>query len=525
MSYFKPLFLAAVALIFGIYQLSGRKLRPYVLLISSYLVIWMASKQLMVYILLATLIIHDFGMWLTAIENEKKEALKESDRNTRKQIKAYYQKEKKGVLIAGILLLLCFLFHFKYVPFFKSIVNDLMIVFKVGHPLRIEKLLAPIGISYYTLQSIAYLADVYLGKLQAEKSLTHLALYIAYFPQILEGPIVRGSDTLDQLFQGKPITFQSLTFGAQRICYGMFKKYVIADRLNIPVTLVFTNYTHYHGGTLFLGMIGYTMMLYLEFSGTMDVVLGISEVFHITLPENFRQPFFAKNVSDFWTRWHITLGNFFRDYIYYPLSLSKPLKKLTKKARKPLGNHYGPLVSGAIALFCVWGCNGLWHGAGWTYLFYGMYHFTFILGESLIEPPVRFLSAKLHINRQSKPYRIFQSIKLCLFIFIGEMFFRCPTLTQGFAMLTRTFSDFTFSLNEVLTLGIDNRDLSVLILSLALIFVISYLKEKKVNIRACLAAQPLPIRWSLYYALVMSIIIFGAYGTGYIPVAPIYADF
>ena len=198
---------------------------------------------------------------------------------------------------------------------------------------------------------------------------------------------------------------------------------------------------------------------------------------------------------------------------------------MTKKARKPLGNHYGPLVSGAIALFCVWFCNGLWHGAGWTYLFYGLYHFTFILGESLIEPPVRWLSKKLHINRQAKPYRIFQSCKLCIFIFIGEMFFRCTTVSQGFAMLSRTIHDFTFSLSEVLTLGIDNRDLSVLILALAFVFVMSLLKEKGINVRESLAAQPLPIRWSLYYALVMAVVIFGAYGTGYIPAAPIYADF
>lgn len=524
MSYFKPLLLAAIALVALIYQLSSRKLRPYILLLASYLFIYMASKQLIIYILLATFAIHYFGLWLEMIEKDKKDAIKEVDRSLRKPIKARYQRRKKAVLTLGVLLLLSVLYTFKYVPFFSSIYNDFAYLFKL-HPLKIHRLIAPIGISYYTLQCIAYLADVYLGKRQAEKSLPHLALFVAYFPQIMEGPIVRASDTLDQLFKGDPITFHSLTFGLQRIFYGLFKKYVIADRLNIPVTLVFTNYTHYHGGTLFLGMFGYTMMLYLEFSGTMDVVLGISEVFQIHLPENFRQPFFAKNVSDFWTRWHITLGTFFRDYIYYPLSLSKPLKTLTKKARKPLGNHYGPLVSGAIALFCVWFCNGLWHGAGWTYLFYGLYHFTFILGESLIEPPVRWLSKKLHINRQAKPYRIFQSCKLCIFIFIGEMFFRCTTVSQGFAMLSRTIHDFTFSLSEVLTLGIDNRDLSVLILALAFVFVMSLLKEKGINVRESLAAQPLPIRWSLYYALVMAVVIFGAYGTGYIPVAAIYADF
>ncbi len=521
MSYFSPFYLVMVPLLMAIYQLASRKARPVILLLASYMFIWFASNKLIIYILLATLGIHYFGMWLDDLEKEKKAAIKDVERSERKLIKASFKKKEWHVLIFAIVLFVIVLFAFKYVGFFVSILNDIFALTSAPVFIKYQKIIAPIGISYYTLQCIAYLSDIYLGKIQAERNLFKLALYLAFFPCIMEGPIVRATDTLGQLTNGEPLNYHNVTFGIQRMGWGLFKKYVIADRLNIPVTLIFTNYAHYHGGTLFLGMIGYTMLLYCEFSGTMDVVIGTAQIFNITLPENFRQPFFAKNVSDFWTRWHITLGAFFRDYIYYPMSLSKPLKALTKKTRAKLGNHYGPLVTGAIALFVVWFCNGLWHGAGWTYLFYGMYHFFFILSESLTEQLVVNGCEKLHINRESKPYRIFQSFKLCIFIFVGEMFFRAPTVSQGFAMLSKTLRDFTFSGKELLKLGIDKYDYGVLII----LFAISMLKEKKINVRETIAAKPIVLRWSIYYAFIIAVLIFGAYGVGYLPVAPIYADF
>ena len=164
---------------------------------------------------------------------------------------------------------------------------------------------------------------------------------------------------------------------------------------NEPLELItageyyFRNNTHYFlydGFVNALAMVCYTLQLYMDFSGTMDVVIGSAQIFGIKMPENFQRPFFSVTISEFWKRWHITLGTWFKDYIFYPVTMSKPMKHMTSKARKKLGNHYGPLIAGGVSLFCVWICNGIWHGAGWHYIFFGMYHFALILGGNMLEP-------------------------------------------------------------------------------------------------------------------------------------------
>jgi D-alanyl-lipoteichoic acid acyltransferase DltB (MBOAT superfamily) len=341
----------------------------------------------------------------------------------------------------------------------------------------------------------------------------------------MEGPIARFSDTAEDLYAGKKIEYNNLALGYQRIMYGFFKKKLIADRLNTLVTTVFNNYSNYNGFTIFLGAIGYTVMLYMEFSGTMDVVIGSGQIFGINIPENFRQPFFSKNISEFWTRWHISLGTWFKDYVYYPISLSKPLKKLTVKLRKILGNHYGPLISGSIALFVVWFLNGLWHGAGYTFLCFGMYHFIMIAGGNFIGPLITKGCLVLHINRENKIYRILQSIKMCLLVFIGELIFRADTMKDAIGMLKGIFTRFKFSSYELLNIGIDIYDYIILIIAIIFIFTISLLKEKNIDVREKLAKKKTWIRWAILFAFIISIFIFGAYGPGYEPVDPIYADF
>ena len=205
------------------------------------------------------------------------------------------------------------------------------------------------------------------------------------------------------------------------------------------------------------------------------------------------------------------------------------MKKLTLKAIKILGNRFGPLISGAIALFAVWSLNGLWHGAGYTFLFYGMYQFTLILLGNIFEPTINNACKKLHINRQNIVYRVFQSVKMTCFVFIGELFFRAQTVKVGFGMLKRIFTSFnlhnTLKSNQLFILGLDIKDYFIIIVTLVVIFIIGILKEKNHNIRNEISKKNIVIRWMIYYMLILSIIIFGAYGPGYIPVDPIYADF
>ncbi len=386
----------------------------------------------------------------------------------------------------------------------------------------------PIGISFYTLQAISYLLDVYRGTIPPDRNLGRLALYMSFFPALMEGPICRYSDTASQLMEGRPVTWRNLTFGMQRILWGLTKKMVVADRLNPLIQEVFSNYQDHTGAAIFLAMVCYTCQLYMEFSGTMDVVIGSAEIFGVTLPENFRQPFFSHTISEFWTRWHITLGTWFRDYVFYPVSLSGPMKKLTSNARKRLGNHFGPLLASSVALFCVWFSNGLWHGAGWNYIFFGLYHFSLILCGSLFEPVSRGIAGTLHIDRQGKPWRAWQLVRTVILVNIGELFFRADSLTIGMGMFRRMATHFSltpFVDGRLLSLGVDGKDFVIVAVTMALALGVSLLHERGISIRAWVADRRTPVRWACYYALILFLIIFGAYGSAYSPVDPIYAGF
>ena len=529
MSYFDLSFaFLFIPILIIIYNIMPRKVRPFVLLLASFGFFFVVSSVRIVFIILSILSIYFVGIWMDKIDKKRDLLLETDDTLDKKEIKNKYKKKKRLILILGILFNISFLFFFKYLNFFKTNANIILDLFNVDYSFSIVKILSPIGISFYTLMALSYVLDVYNNKIEADKNIFRVALYLSFFPQIMEGPITRYSDTANDLYSGNKVTYNSFCFGYQRVLYGFLKKLIISDRLNIVVTEIFTNYASYSGTAVFFGAIAYTIMLYMEFSGTMDIVIGIGEMFGVKITENFRQPFFSKNISEFWMRWHISLGTWFKDYIFYPISLSKPMKKLTLKARKVLGNHIGPLISGAVALFVVWFLNGLWHGAGWTFLLYGMYQFLLILLGNIFEPGIKKLCTKMHINRKNIVYRVSQSIKMTFFVFIGELIFRANTVKDAFAMLKLIFTKFSLSSfrnGELLSLGIDKCDILIIFITLVAIFIIGLLKEKGMNVREEISKKKIVTRWIIYYILILAIIIFGAYGPGYLPVDPIYADF
>lgn len=518
--YYNYLFLIVIFF----YNLFPKKIRPFILLIMSLIFFFIVSSKLIIFLFITIISIYLSTLLMDKIEKDKKNLCKEKNKEEKKIIKEKYKKRKKLVLVVCILINVSFLVIFKYLKFFTINLNSILELFKLNYQFSILKLIAPIGISFYTLQALSYLFDVYNGKEKADNNIFRVALFMSFFPQIMEGPIARYSDTAKSLYEGNKITYHNLCFGLQRILYGLFKKMVIADRLNILVENVFNQYNIYGGPVTFIGAFCYTIMLYMDFSSAMDVVVGIGEIFDVKIPENFRQPFFAKNISEFWTRWHISLGKWFRDYIYFPISLSKPMKKLTLNMRKVLGNHMGPLISGTIALLVVWLLNGLWHGAGWTFILYGLYHFTFITLGNIFNPIFNKIYLKLKIDK-SQVLRIFQSLKMTFFVILGELIFRAESVTIALNMIKRIFTNFTIKNSELKLLGLDIPDVIVLIISIFIVFIFSILKEKKRNIREELSKKNIVIRWIIFYILIFSIIIFGAYGKGYVPVDPMYADF
>lgn len=528
-SYFAVIFLVAfLPICIIVYSIIPQKTKKYFLLFASMVFFWLVSGQLIVYLILTIMSVHYFGIWLDRIQGKRNAAVKAAPKEERKALKKVFLHQSRLVLLFAAVIHIGVLLVIKYSPFFTTNVNNLFTLLNVPLQLDIPSYIMPIGISFFTLQAISYLFDVYRGLIKADDNIFRLALFMSFFPQIVEGPICRYGQTADQLWNVKQIEFENLKLGAQRILFGLMKKLVIADRLNPLIKEVFSNYSNYQGGIIAIAAVCYTIQLYMDFSGTMDAVMGIAQIFGVTMPENFQRPFFSKSISEFWQRWHITLGTWFKDYIFYPVTMSKPMKNLTSSARKKLGNHFGPLLAGSVALFCVWFCNGLWHGSAWNYIFFGMYHFALILAGNIISPAVTATNKKLHINADCFAYRTMQMVRTTILVIIGELFFRAEGLKDGLAMFGKMVADFSFSTldsNLMDKLKIDVQDIIIVAVALVIIFVISVLNEKGINIRLSLKKKNIVIRWGLLYALIMFIVIFGAYGKGYVPVDPIYANF
>ena len=375
---------------------------------------------------------------------------------------------------------------------------------------------------------MSYLIDVYRGKIQADHNLFRLALFLGFFPQMMEGPICRYEQTAQRLWEAPPMCWNNFLLGGQRILWGIIKKMVVADRLNIFILNVFSDYDQYNGSIIAVAAICYTIQLYMDFSGTIDVALGSAQLFGVALPENFQRPFFSRTISEFWQRWHITLGTWFKDYIFYPVSMSTPMKKLTSKARKRFGPRYGPILTSSVALLCVWLCNGLWHGSAWNYIFFGLYHFALIFAGNLVQPLVLTVTERLHIDRNHIAYRLMQTLRTCVLVCIGELFFRAEGLKNGLKMAWRMVTDWSFSpilKGNLFAYGIDGPDTVLVALFLVFLLVVGIMQERGVKLGETLVSKSWPMRIAVYYAAICFLVIFGAYGIGYIPVDPIYAGF
>lgn len=511
-----------------LYTVVPQRLRPAVLLTASYVFFWILSGRLLACLLMTTATVYLAALWLDRLQADCARLSREASKPERREIRKLFQRRRRWVLALAVMLQLGVLVLLKYSPFLAANLNRVSGLMGIPVSVPVPAFVLPIGISFYTLQAAAYLTDVYRGTVAADRNPVRLALFMAFFPQIMEGPICRYSQTAEALWEGRQITWRNLTFGLQRITFGLLKKMVIADRLNILIETVYGDYARYDGGIIAVAMFFYTCQLYMEFSGTMDMVIGTAEIFGVVLPENFRCPFLAPTVAKFWTRWHITLGTWFKDYVFYPLTTSKGLSRLTIRARKVLGSRGGPLVSASVALFAVWLCNGLWHGAGWQYIFFGMYHFFWIVLGNILEPFVNRWAEKNGLDRESRPWRTLQILRTILLVNIGELFFRAEGLKAGLFMFRKLVTEFSLTSlwdGRILELGMDSLDFLIVLIAILLMEGIHVWSVRGISVRERIAGKSMAVRWAAYYGLILFVVIFGAYGVGYVPVDPIYAGF
>lgn len=531
MVFFSLQFLIFVLAAAVVYFLVPKKARWVVLLLASYVFYWLSSHFL-VFVLLGTTLVTFLIGRLIEKANTKGKAEMAALCLSGKEKKAFRESLKKKtrrILVLGIVLVLGTLLFLKYFNFFGENINGLLGLFHIKKAVPVLNLLLPLGISFYTLQAIAYMTDIYRGKCKADTNPLKFMLFMSFFPQIVQGPIARHNQLAGQLYEGHDFEYRRVTFGIQLILWGFFKKLVIADRLSAPVADIFTNYANYHGLMVFLGAALYGLQVYTDFSGGMDMARGVAQIFGIDLELNFTQPYFASSIEDFWRRWHITLGSFMRDYVFYPLSLSKGFANLSRKSRKILGSFVGKRLPSFLAMFIVYILVGFWHGAEWQYIVYGLYNGVFITAGILLGGVYDRCRDKLGIGANSYTWRLFQIVRTFLLVSIGRYFSRAASLSVANAMLGRTLyriRDLSFLTDgSLLKIGLSNAEWFLLIFAFLLLFYVDHLHEKGLKIRESIARQGLIFRWAIYIGIILVILIFGIYGPGYNASSFIYEQF
>ena len=389
----------------------------------------------------------------------------------------------------------------------------------------LEGFILPLGISFYTFQTAGYVIDVYRGKYAAERNPFKLALFTAFFPQLIQGPISRFDDLKRTLYNREPFDAKNLSYGLQRIALGLFKKLVIADRLLIAVKAVSAGPDEYGGVYALMGVFLYAVTLYADFTGGIDMAIGAAETLGIRLTENFNRPFYSKSITEYWRRWHMTLGAWFRDYLFYPISVCGPMLKLTQKARAAMGNGFGRRVTVYIATMVVWFTTGLWHGARMNFVVWGLLNGAVIIVSQELEP----LYARFHSRFRVKDMPVYGAFEIartfCLMSFIRSLDIYRDAGT-AFRAIGSIFTGFIpeSGFGGIDALGLPAADYAVAAAAVALLIIIGRVR-KGGGVRDRLARQKPALRCAVYIALVAAILVFGVYGTGYDAKQFIYNQF
>ncbi|MBR1709050.1 MAG: MBOAT family protein [Clostridia bacterium] len=378
-------------------------------------------------------------------------------------------------------------------------------------------LILPLGISFYTFQSIGYLIDIYNGKYAAETHPLKYLLFVSFFPQLIQGPISRFDALSSQLKASHTFDIDKYERGLLLIAWGFFKKSVIADRALPLVEEVFGHYSSYGGAVIAIGVLFYSLQQYCDFSGGIDLVIGIGELFGISLPPNFRRPYFAISLTDFWHRWHISLGNWMRDYVFYPFALSRPISALSKKLKRA-HSQLARTLPAAIGNILVFVLVGIWHGLTTNYVLWGLYNGLILAVTALADPLYKAWGEQHERLVHSRGFHLFRILRTFLVVNIGWYFDRAVHASDAFRMmgLTLFHPDFAqLGSGILLQLGPNERDFMIFGIGTALLFLISLLSERGTDVRSLVLSRPLPLRWLLVGVfLYLTVVWFVGYGQG-----------
>lgn len=403
-----------------------------------------------------------------------------------------------------------------------------------------ENIILPLGISYYSLQLISYVVDVSRDVIRAEKNPLKVCLYGVFFLSIMQGPFNRYNNLMPQICVENKSKVNSEQFhhALLHIVGGYIKKKCIADQVGLVANEVFKNFDNYSGLAIFLGVLCFAIQLYADFSGYMDIVIGIGEILGIKIPENFNQPFFAKSIQEFWQRWHITLGDWLKDYVFYPLLKSKSFKQLGKRITERYGKEMGRTLPTYLGMLILWTLIGVWHGAGFNYVFgVGILQFIYIVIGEVTKSTREKLKRILHINEDEVVLRIIYSSKCTILMMLAWVFFKASSFSDALNILARlpirNMNDVTsvIAVFNGTAVGLAGTRWQIwliyIVLCMTVLFLLDSFHEHHPadSITNFVLSKPYAVRLAFYLLLIFTLIIFGAYGSQYNSNNFIYFDF
>lgn len=523
-------FIGFLIAVFVLYYLMPKKAQWPFLLVASLFFYGCASPYYLIFIIVTGMTTYVAARGMGSIADAQsayiKEHKAEMSREERKAYKAIGKKKIKWIFLACLLLNLGILAVLKYTNFTIANINGIAKAFTGEEVLSFVDIVLPMGISFYTFQTMSYLIDVYRGKQEPEKNPAKLMLFVSFFPQLVQGPISRFSDLSQSLFEYHRFNTKTVAFGLQRILWGFFKKMVVADRIIVAVKTIIGDPDAYTGVYVFMGMFFYAFELYCDFTGGIDITIGIAETMGIHVKENFERPFFSKNIKEYWNRWHITMGTWFTDYIFYPISVSTGMLKLSKFSRKHFGEAIGKRVSVYLSAFIVWFATGIWHGASWNFIVWGLGNFVVIMISQEFDPLYYKFHKKFNVANKFW-FRLFQVLRTVLLMSCLRMFdcYRDVPLTfKQFGTMFYTWNWGDLFNGAFLNLGLNVADYVILIICLVVICAVSLLQRRK-GVRERLWEKPYVLRFVVFYGLFLIILVFGAYGIGFDASQFIYNQF
>ena len=468
-----------------VYFVIPRKLRMYWLLVASYYFYMCWNAKYAFLIGGSTVITYFAAVLFSKMSDDKKGKIR-----------------KKIVVVICLAINLGILLLFKYGNFAIESLNRLLNVMHISLIERRFDFLLPVGISFYTFQALGYMIDVYRGDVKVEKNIFRYALFVSFFPQLVAGPIERSKNLLSQMNSIEKLKLwnaRRVTSGAIIMVWGFFMKMVIADRVSILVDTVFNNYRMYGSAELIVAALGFTMQIYCDFASYSMIAVGAAKILGFNLMENFRAPYFAVSIRDFWARWHISLSTWFRDYLYIPLGGNR--KGTIKKYRN------------IMIVFLV---SGLWHGASWSFVVWGGLHGLFQVIGDIIRPGKDKLIKKLNIKTDCFSWRLLQSFLTFCMVSFAWIFFRADTISDALTFIKRIVvrpTYWQFFNGGLLELGINGIEINVLLVSILILFAVDMIRERRdMMLDRFLVLQNMWFEWAFIIFIILMIITFGEYG-------------